>query len=92
MIVLLIVTWFVDLLWMMYWIPHWNSDELKDLQGGLHSFVILISLVNFLMKMAVIVMLGFTQRDLLRRHVDNIQANIKSGNIKGLAGMDGNRP
>lgn len=92
MIVLLIVTWSVDLLWMMYWIPHWNSDELKDLQGGLHSFVILISLVNFLMKMAVIVMLGFTQRDLLRRHVDNIQANIKSGNIKGLAGMDGNRP
>lgn len=27
---LLIVTWIVDLLWMIYWIPHWNSDEMKD--------------------------------------------------------------
>ena len=68
MIVLLVVTWLVDLLWMFYWIPHWNSDEIKDLQGGLHTFVVFISMVNFLMKLAVIIMLGLTQRDMIRKH------------------------
>ncbi len=69
MIVLLVVTWLVDLLWMFYWIPHWNSDEIKDLQGGLHTFVVFISMVNFLMKLAVIIMLGLTQRDMIRKQV-----------------------
>jgi hypothetical protein len=75
----LIVTWFVDLIWMFYWIPHWNSDEMKDWQKGLHNFVILFSVVNFLMKMAVIIMLGFTQRDTLRKGVTQMQ-NIRKGN------------
>jgi len=69
LIVLLVVTWLVDLLWMFYWIPHWNSDEIKDLQGGLHTFVVFISMVNFLMKLAVIIMLGLTQRDMIRKQV-----------------------
>ncbi len=69
---LLVVTWVVDLLWMVYWVPHWNSDEFKDLQKGLHNFVILCSLVNFLLKLAVIAMLGFTQRDMLRKQVDSL--------------------
>jgi len=54
---------------MFYWIPHWNSDEIKDLQGGLHTFVVFISMVNFLMKLAVIIMLGLTQRDMIRKQV-----------------------
>jgi hypothetical protein len=64
---------------MFYWIPHWNSDEMKDWQKGLHNFVILFSVVNFLMKMAVIIMLGFTQRDTLRKGVTQMQ-NIRKGN------------
>ena len=86
---LLVVTWVVDLLWMIYWIPHWNSDELKNIQGGLHTFVIFVSVVNFLMKMAVIVMLGFTQRDMLKSRVNSIQTNIKAGNLAGIAGIGG---
>ena len=77
---LLIVTWFVDLVWMVYWIPHWNSDEMKDWQKGLHSFVIFCSVINFLMKMAVIIMLGFTQRDVLKKGVTELQ-NLRKPNM-----------
>ena len=84
MIVLLVVTWVVDLLWMFYWIPHWSSDEMKDWQRGLHNFVIFFSFVNFLMKLAVIAMLWLTQRDFIKRQVATLQSDIKSGNIGGL--------
>jgi hypothetical protein len=65
-----VVTWIVDLLWMFYWIPHWSSDDLKDLNKGLHQFVIFCSLVNFLMKLAVIAMLALTQRDLITKETN----------------------
>jgi hypothetical protein len=58
---------------MLYWVPHWNSDEIRDLQKGLHTVVVLISLVNFLMKLAVIVMLGLTQRELISKKVTGLQ-------------------
>ncbi len=84
MIVLLVVTWVVDLLWMFYWIPHWSSDEMKDWQRGLHNFVIFISFVNFIMKLAVIAMLWLTQREFIQKNVAALQNDIKSGNIGGL--------
>jgi len=58
---------------MLYWVPHWNADEVKDLQRGLHNFVILISLVNFLLKLAVIGMLALTQRELIQKNVQSLQ-------------------
>ena len=67
------MTWVTDLLWMLYWVPHWNSDEVKDLQHGLHSFVILISFINFLLKLTVIGMLALTQRELIQKNVQNLQ-------------------
>jgi uncharacterized membrane protein len=84
LIVLLVVTWVVDLLWMFYWIPHWSSDEMKDWQRGLHNFVIFISFVNFIMKLAVIAMLWLTQREFIQKNVAALQNDIKSGNIGGL--------
>ena len=47
---LLFVTWIVDILWMVYWIPVWFSDEMKDWQKGVHSFVAFFSVINFLLK------------------------------------------
>ena len=69
---------------MIYWVPHWNSDEIKDLQKGLHNFVICMSMINFLMKMVVIVMLGFTQREMLNKKVNELQSNIKQGNLAAV--------
>ena len=82
--ILLCVTWLGDLIWMFYWIPHWNSDEMKDWQKGLHNFVILFTVVNFLLKLAVIVMLGFTQRHTLKQQMSQFQQ-------KGVAGPPGGK-
>ena len=73
MIVLLWVTWFVDAIWMIYWVPHWLSDDLKEVQKGLHVAVILFSLINFLMKLAVIMMLWFTERDTIKSHLEKLK-------------------
>ncbi len=84
--VLLVVTWLVDLLWMVYWIPHWNSDEMKDWQKGLHNMVIFCSVINFLMKLAVIIMLSLTQKDTIRNkmtEMQNISNRGGAGNIGG---------
>jgi len=35
---------------MVYWIPVWFSDEMKDWQKGVHSFVAFFSIINFLLK------------------------------------------
>ena len=67
LITLVVITWIVDLIWMVYWIPHWNSDEMKDWQKGLHNAVILFSVINFVMKLGVIVLLGMNNRDKLTR-------------------------
>lgn len=64
---------------MFYWIPHWSSDDLKDLNKGLHQFVIFCSLVNFLMKLAVIGMLALTQRDLITKETNQIRQNLSKG-------------
>jgi len=69
---------------MLYWVPHWLSDEMKDWQRGLHNFVILCTFINFLMKLAVIAMLWLTKRDFLRSQVAELQNEIKRGNIGGI--------
>jgi hypothetical protein len=37
---------------MIYWIPIWFSDEMKDWQKGVHSFVAFFSILNFLLKVS----------------------------------------
>ena len=78
---MLIVTWLVDFIWMVYWIPHWNSDEMKDWQKGLHNFVIFFSVINFLMKIAIIFMVGFSQKDNIRKQMSQMQ-NMRKGGIQ----------
>jgi hypothetical protein len=69
LIILLVVTWIVDLLWLIYWVPYWNSDDMKDSQKTLHNIVALFSITNFLMKLAVIIMVGMTNKDNLKKQL-----------------------
>ena len=59
---LLAVSFIGDLLWMFYWVPFWWSGEGLKWQVGLHSFVILCSFVNWVMKLAVLAMLAMTKQ------------------------------
>lgn len=48
------MTWIVDILWIFYWVPVWFSDEMKDWQKGVHSFVAFFSIINFFLKVRII--------------------------------------
>ena len=60
---------------------------MKDWQKGLHNAVIFFSVVNFLMKIAIIFMVGFNNRNNIRKQMAQMQ-NPKRGAANG--GFDDN--
>ncbi len=60
---------------------------MKDWQKGLHNAVIFFSVVNFLMKIAIIFMVGFNNRNNIRKQMAQMQ-NQKRGAANG--GFDDN--
>jgi len=70
---LLGVTFFGDFLWMFYWVPHYWSTEMGKYQAGLHTFVILCSFINWIMKLAVLIMLGITKQEELNNAVGKLR-------------------
>ena len=71
--VLLGLTFLGDFLWMFYWIPHYWSTEMSHYQSGLHSFVILCTFVNWVMKLAVLIMLGITKESELKNSMGKLR-------------------
>lgn len=62
---LLVLTFLADFLWMVYWIPHWWSKDMSKWNSGLHNFVILCSGLGFLLKIVIIGTLAtVNQKDL----------------------------
>lgn len=49
---LMVVTWVVDFIWLVYWGPFWNSEEMKDWERGVHSWTLFWSSVGFLFKVS----------------------------------------
>jgi len=81
---LLVVTWLVDLIWMVYWFPYWNSDEMKDWQKGVHNVVMFFAAVNFLMKVSACSHFMVTMIDLYHDHA----WFLGEGHAQGQAGRD----
>jgi hypothetical protein len=54
LMLLLVLTFLGDLMWMFYWVPFWWGAEMAKWQLGLHNFVILCSFANFVLKLIVI--------------------------------------
>ena len=52
-ILLMVVTWLADLVWLLYWGPFWNSDDMKGWQEGIHFFVLTTSTIGFLLKVSL---------------------------------------
>ena len=66
-----------DFLWMCYWIPFWRSAEQAKWQTGVHTLVIFASFINWVLKLAVLVMLGFTKQEDLKNaagRLNNLRA------------------
>ena len=59
------MTWICDIIWMLYYWPLWNSDEMKDWMKGVHTFVLFFSLLNFVLKVGVMAMIGLAEKETL---------------------------
>lgn len=58
---LLAITFIGDFLWMVYWVPHWWGSEMSKYAVGLHTFVILCSFINFVLKLIILATLAFVK-------------------------------
>lgn len=47
-----------DLLWLLYWVPFWHSEQMAKWNQGLHSLVILSSVGNLVLKLIVLATLA----------------------------------
>ena len=57
-LMLLIALSFIgDFFWLCLWTPHWWGAEQRKYQVALHTFVIICSFANWIMKLAVLAML-----------------------------------
>ena len=65
----MVVTWIVDFIWLVYWGPFWNSEEMKDWEKGVHSWTLFWSTIGFLFKLAVMICLCFLERDTLKNNL-----------------------
>ena len=66
---LLAITFLGDFRWLAYWTPHWWSSEQREQQFYLHSFVIITSFANFILKLVVLGTLATVKQDDLRNAV-----------------------
>ena len=64
---LFVFTLFVDIIWMLYWIPFWTSGILGDWEKNIHYVVIFTSLANLIVKVLIIISHCSTQKEDIRR-------------------------
>ena len=51
------VTLVADLTWILFWAPLWRSDRVGDFERGIHGLVIFTSMIGFIIKVVVVVVL-----------------------------------
>ena len=50
---LLVLTTVVDVFWLLFWVPHYNSKELAKLNYGLHMMVAIASILEIVLKVII---------------------------------------
>ncbi len=63
MMILMFVTWIVDLIWLLYWTPFFRSEKMKDWEYGIHMFTVVVVIIEFIYKIVMMVILGLVDRD-----------------------------
>ena len=74
--VLMAFTFVGDLLWMVYWVPHWWGSEMAKWQLALHSFVIFVSFANFVLKAIIIGTLATVREADLRNAIGKLRNKV----------------
>ena len=73
---LLALTFVGDLMWMLYWVPHWWGSEMAKWQLALHSFVIFVSFANFILKLIVIATLASVRQADLKNAIGKLRNRV----------------
>ena len=73
---LMAVSFLGDLLWLVYWVPHWWSSEMGKVQAGLHNFVILVSFANFILKLIVLGTLASVKQEDLKNAAGALRTQV----------------
>ena len=60
------MTLLVDLIWIAYWGPLWNSASLAEWDKGIHTVVLLCSGINIFLKIAILLCYFVSDRDTLQ--------------------------
>ena len=74
--VLMALTFVGDLLWMVYWVPHWWGSEMTKWQLALHSFVIFVSFANFVLKAIIMGTLATVRESDLRNAIGKLRNRV----------------
>jgi hypothetical protein len=61
---LMLLTFLVDFIWLCYWGPYWSGDESEwgQWEKGIHSFVVFLSAIGFILKAALIFAVCFVDK------------------------------
>uniref|UniRef100_A0A7S3X9B4 Uncharacterized protein n=1 Tax=Strombidinopsis acuminata TaxID=141414 RepID=A0A7S3X9B4_9SPIT len=57
MMILFTLTFIGDFFWMTYWVPYYTSDAMAKWQYGLHMFVIVCSLIVWVVKIPCLILM-----------------------------------
>ena len=74
---LLAISFVADFLWLVYWVPHWWSADMVKWNAGLHTFVILCSFANFVLKLVVIGTLATVNKEDLKNAAGKLR-NVRN--------------
>ena len=75
-LVLMFITWIVDLVWLLYWSPFYRSDKMRDWEYGIHMFTIIIVIIEFIYKLIMMVIIGLVDRE----DISQINTKLLSNN------------
>lgn len=73
----MIITLLVDFIWLCYWGSAWNGEnDIGNWETGVHHFVFAMSIINFIIKLAAIVLVGLTEKGNIKENLPGPLANV----------------
>ena len=74
----------IDLVWLIYWGSFWGNDAFnKAWDSGLHTFIIIMSIINFILKLVIIGIIVIFDADVK----NNLLPNGLVKNLKDVANV-----
>ena len=74
----------IDLIWLIYWGSFWGDDAFDNAwNSGLHTFVIVMSVINFILKLGLLGMIAIFDLEVKK----NLMPDGMIRNAKDVAGV-----